>query len=182
MFLAGCEDVDASATWKESDIGESAACVGMNRGGVDIVERPKRDMDAFVSVDARCNIGAGFLEGASWDDPEVDESRGSRNEVPNVTAGSFDSTPGVVLGEGSSSAACSSLAGGDGGGGPILFEAMSDWLNRAGCGRSCLEAVPDTRGVGRSDRPTLWRSESGEVAESSFTASSVMVNRWTSWD
>ena len=99
-----------------------------------------------------------------------------------MTAGSFDSTLGVVFGEGSSSAACSSLAGGDGGGGPILFEAMSDWLNRTGCGRSCLEAGPDTRGAGRSDRPTLWRSESGEVVESSFTASSVMVNRWTSLD
>jgi hypothetical protein len=74
LVLAGCEDVDASAIWKESDTGESAACVGMNLGGVDIVERPIReDMDAFVSVDARCNIGAGFLEGASWDDLEVDE-------------------------------------------------------------------------------------------------------------
>jgi len=74
LVLTGCEDVDASATWKESDTGESAASVGMNLGGVDIVEKPRReDMDAFVSVDARCNIGAGFLEEASWDDLEVDE-------------------------------------------------------------------------------------------------------------
>jgi hypothetical protein len=74
LVLTGCEDVDASAIWKESDRGESAACVGMNLGGVDIVERPIReDMDAFVSVDARCNIGAGFLEKASWDDLEGDD-------------------------------------------------------------------------------------------------------------
>lgn len=99
-----------------------------------------------------------------------------------MTAGSFGSTLGVVLGENSSSGACSSLAGGDGGGGPTLFEAMSDWLNRAGCGRSCLGAGPDIRGVERSDRLTLCKSESGEVPEPSCTASSVMVSRWTSWD
>lgn len=73
LALAGWEDVDASAIWKESDTGESVGCVGTNLGGVDIVERPRReDMEAFVSVDARCSIGAGFLEEASWDD-EVDE-------------------------------------------------------------------------------------------------------------
>lgn len=66
FVLTGCEDVDASARWKESNTGESVACVGMNLGGVVIVEGLRReDMDAFVSVDARCNIGAGFLEGAS---------------------------------------------------------------------------------------------------------------------
>lgn len=99
-----------------------------------------------------------------------------------MTAGSFGSTLGVILGENSSSAACSSLAGGDGGGGPTLFKAMSEWLNRAGCARSCLGAGPVAWGVERSDRLTLWRSKSGEVLESSFTASSVMVKRWTSWD
>ena len=62
----GCEDVDASVTWKEPDRGESIGCVGANLGVVGTVESPRReDMDAFVSVDARCNIGAGFLEETS---------------------------------------------------------------------------------------------------------------------
>ena len=72
-----------------------------------------------------------------------------------MTAGGFGSTLGVDLGENSSSVACSSLAGGDGGGGPTLFKATSGWVKRAGCGRSCLGTGPDTRGVDRSDRPTL---------------------------
>ena len=62
FVLAGCEEVDASATWKESDTGESTVWAGMNLGGVDTVDNARReDMDAFVSVDARCSIGAGFL-------------------------------------------------------------------------------------------------------------------------
>ena len=63
FVLAGCEDVDASVIWNDSDAGESTGCVGMNLGGVEIVESPRREeTDAFVSVDARCSIGAGFLE------------------------------------------------------------------------------------------------------------------------
>ena len=62
----GCEDVDASAIWKEPDAGESIGCVGTNLGGFDIVETPRReDIDAFVSVEARCSIGVGFLEETS---------------------------------------------------------------------------------------------------------------------
>jgi hypothetical protein len=99
-----------------------------------------------------------------------------------VTAGGFGSTLGVVLGENCSSAGCSSLAGGDGGGGPTLFEVASSWSSRTGCGRSCLGAGPEARGAESNDRLTLWRSESGDAFESSFTASSVMVKRWTSWD
>ena len=58
----GCEDVDASVAWKEPDRGESIGCAGTNLGVVCTVESPRReDMDAFVAVDARCNIGAGFL-------------------------------------------------------------------------------------------------------------------------
>lgn len=66
FVLAGCEDVDASDMWNESDTGESTACAGINLVGVDIVGGTRReDMDAFVSVDARWSIGAGFLEGTS---------------------------------------------------------------------------------------------------------------------
>lgn len=62
----GCEDVDASDTLKDSDAGESTPRAGRNLGGVDIVEGTRReDMDAFVSVEARCSIGAGFLEETS---------------------------------------------------------------------------------------------------------------------
>ena len=72
-----------------------------------------------------------------------------------MTAGVFASTLGVGLGGISSPAPCSSLAGGDGGGGPTLFKARSGCVNRAGCGGSCLGTGPDTMGVDRSDRPTL---------------------------
>jgi hypothetical protein len=84
-----------------------------------------------------------------------------------VTAGVFASTLGVDLGEISSSAACSSLAGGDGGGGPNLFEACPDWTNKAAWDRSGLGVWLDPVDVDRSDRLTLWRSDSGEVLESS---------------
>ena len=66
FVLTGCEDVDASDMWNESDTGESAACAGINLAGLDSVDGPMReDMEAFVSVDARCSIGAGFLGGTS---------------------------------------------------------------------------------------------------------------------
>lgn len=115
--------MDASEAWKEPDAGESTGCVVRNLEGVVRVESPRRDMDAFVSVDARCSTGGGFLEERSLEDVEVDEGCRSRNEVPNVTAGVFASSLGVGLVGISSSASCSSLAGGDGGGGPTLFEA-----------------------------------------------------------
>ena len=72
-----------------------------------------------------------------------------------MTAGVFASSLGVGLGEISSLTSCSSLAGGDGGGGPTLFGGASDWTNRAGWERSGLGAEPDGTGVVRSDRPTL---------------------------
>lgn len=151
----GCEDVEASETWKEPDAGESTGWVGTNLGG-DTIESPRREgMDAFVSVDARCSIGGGFLEETSWEDVDADEGCRSRKEVPNVTAGVFASSLGVGLGEIPSSTSCSSLAGGDGGGGPTLFEAGPDWTNRAGWERSGLGAGPDVTGVDRSDRLTL---------------------------
>ena len=156
MGLAGCEDVDASVTWKEPDAGESTGCAERNLGGVDRVETARReDIDAFVSVEARCRIGASFLEETSLEDVEVDDGCRSRNEVSNVTAGVFVSSLGVRAGKFSSSGPCSSLAGGDGGGGPTLFEAAPDWTNRAGWERSGLGAGPDVMGVDRSDRPTL---------------------------
>lgn len=72
-----------------------------------------------------------------------------------MTAGDFASTLDGGLRGVSSPSPCSSLAGGDGGGGPTLFRAGSDCVNRAGCGGSCLGTGPDTMGVDRSDRPTL---------------------------
>ena len=142
--------------WNEPDAGESTDCVGTNLGVVDTVESPRReDMEAFVSVDARCSTGGGFLEETSREGVEVDESCRSCNGVPKVTAVVFASTLGVGLGEISWSASCSSLAGGDGGGGPTLFEAAPDWTNRAGWEESGLEAGLDVMGADRSDRPTL---------------------------
>jgi hypothetical protein len=62
----GWEDVDASVAWKEPDRGDSAGCAGTNLGVVGFVESARRgNMDALVSVDARCKIGAGFLDGTS---------------------------------------------------------------------------------------------------------------------
>ena len=152
----GCEEVDASAIWKEPDAGESTGCVGTNLGGIETVESARReDMDAFVSVEARCSMGRGFLEETSWEDVEVDEGCRSRNEVPKVTAGVLASSLGVGFRETASSASCSSLAGGDGGGGPILFETAPDWTNKAGWGGSGSGAGPDVMDVERSDRPTL---------------------------
>lgn len=66
LAFTGWEDVDASPVWKEADTGESTDCAGANLGVFGIVESPRReDMEAFVSVDARCSIGAGFLEKTS---------------------------------------------------------------------------------------------------------------------
>lgn len=64
-----------------------------------------------------------------------------------MTAGALGSTLGMGFREISSSAVCSSLAGGDGGGGPTLFEVCP--------GRSGLGAGPDATGADRSDRLTL---------------------------
>ena len=38
----GCEDVEASDVWKESDIGISAACAGRNLGGVGVGDDHER--------------------------------------------------------------------------------------------------------------------------------------------
>ena len=48
FILMGCEDVEASDVWKESDTGISAACTGRNLGGVDIGD----DHERFGTVPA----------------------------------------------------------------------------------------------------------------------------------
>ena len=94
-----------------------------------------------------------------------------------MAVGIVASSLGVDFKETSSSTACSSFAGGDGGDGGE----GPDWTNRAGWERPGLGVWPDAIGIDRSDRLTLWRSESGEVLESRLTASSVAASRWTSW-